>query len=234
MRRQAASLIFLLLLWGLREAVANRESVKTVMAAIAADERFERRKDALLEAISCGADRSKKGSFDAPIQEMLEELNQHPDYVSTSSCSGRVAIFWEPVTETGKGVEEGEGLEEPEDQKEQKKRCKGGQWLLCKHAHVTIEDVQQALALRPAEKGTAYFKHEPFILHVQCKSLEAATRLMEAARDAGFRESGISVGRKHVIVGVRTSALRMEAPILVDGELVVSGEYLAILAGIAN
>ena len=37
-----------------------------------------------------------------------------------------------------------------------------------------------------------------------------------------------------MIVGVRTSALRMEAPILVDGELVVSGEYLAILAGIAN
>jgi hypothetical protein len=43
--------------------------------------------DALLEALGCGSDRSKKGSFDAPINDMLSHLNMHPDYMSTSSCS---------------------------------------------------------------------------------------------------------------------------------------------------
>ena len=28
-------------------------------------------------------------------QDMLDHLNSHGDYVSTSSCSGRVAVFWE-------------------------------------------------------------------------------------------------------------------------------------------
>eukprot|EP00960_Hanusia_phi_P050809 760443-Hanusia_phi.AAC.2 len=225
MRWGFESLIALLVL-GLRLGEASRGAGMAGMAGMAESERFERRKDALLEAISCGADRSKKGSFDAPIQEMLEELNQHPDYVSTSSCSGRIAIFWEPSSGCGP-------QEESQGDKEGKK-TKGGQWLLCKHAHVTANEVLEAVALRPAAKGSAYFKHEPFILHVQCKSLDAATRLMEAAREAGFRESGVSLGRKHVIVGIRTSALRIEAPIIVDGELVVSSEYLGRLAEIAN
>ncbi|KAJ1480575.1 hypothetical protein T484DRAFT_1810263 [Baffinella frigidus] len=52
---------------------------------VAVGERFgQRKKEALLEALSCGADKSKKGSFDAPIQDMLDHLNLHSDYVSTS------------------------------------------------------------------------------------------------------------------------------------------------------
>lgn len=55
----------------------------------------------MLDAISCGADRSKKGSFDAPIADMLCHLNGSPDFVSTSSCSGRVALFWESTVSEG-------------------------------------------------------------------------------------------------------------------------------------
>lgn len=42
--------------------------------------------------------------------------------------------------------------------------------------------------------GIVFFKHEPFVLHVQCRSVEAACQLMEVARTAGYRESGISIG----------------------------------------
>lgn len=40
-----------------------------------------------------GKDRSKKGSLDAPIVELVGLINGHPDYVTTSSCSGRIALF---------------------------------------------------------------------------------------------------------------------------------------------
>lgn len=57
---------------------------------------------------------------------------------------------------------------------------------------------------------------------------------MEVARNGGFRESGISVGKKHVMVAVRTSSLKIEAPVLEDGNLMVSSEYLAVLVRLAN
>lgn len=41
---------------------------------------------------SCG-DRSPKHSVDKKCLSLLELLNTHPDYVTTSSCSGRIAFF---------------------------------------------------------------------------------------------------------------------------------------------
>jgi tRNA wybutosine-synthesizing protein 3 len=38
-------------------------------------------------------DKSKKGSVDAPIVDLVEYLNKTHDYCTTSSCSGRFAIF---------------------------------------------------------------------------------------------------------------------------------------------
>ena len=202
--------------------------------------RFETRKTQKMEAISCGSDKSKKGSFDAPIEDMLDHLNLHGEYVSTSSCSGRVAIFWEnTATDTGvwtpanAAVAPGEAAPEG-DTRRNKKGGLGGQWLLCRHGAVTAEDVLDALARAPKSPGIATFKHEPFILHVECRSLDAATRLMEVARNGGFRESGISIGKKHVMVGVRTSALKMEAPVLEDGQLLVDADYIKVLVRLAN
>ncbi|KAJ1967883.1 hypothetical protein H4R34_006341, partial [Dimargaris verticillata] len=37
-------------------------------------------------------DKSPKGGVDVPVQPLLQLLNSHPDYVTTSSCSGRVAV----------------------------------------------------------------------------------------------------------------------------------------------
>ena len=200
--------------------------------------RFEQRKTQKMEAISCGADKSKKGSFDAPIEDMLEHLNLHGDYVSTSSCSGRVAIFWENtahvLSPSDPVVASGENSSADGDSRRHKKGGTGGQWLLCEHGPVTVEDVLEALARAPKAPGVATFKHEPFILHVECRSLDAAARLMEVARNGGFRESGISIGKKHVMVGVRTSSLKIEAPVLEDGCLLVNQRYLGVLVRLAN
>jgi tRNA(Phe) wybutosine-synthesizing methylase Tyw3 len=34
------------------------------------------------------------------------------------------------------------------------------------------------------------FRFEPFILHVECRSMAAAQRVLQVARQAGYRESG--------------------------------------------
>ena len=38
-------------------------------------------------------DKSKKGSVDEPVVELVEYINQTADFCTTSSCSGRFSIF---------------------------------------------------------------------------------------------------------------------------------------------
>lgn len=37
-------------------------------------------------------DHSKKGSIDVPICGLIEKINRHCDFVTTSSCSGRIIV----------------------------------------------------------------------------------------------------------------------------------------------
>ncbi|CAD7955627.1 unnamed protein product [Amoebophrya sp. A120] len=65
---------------------------------------FDERKAKTLLAI----DKSPKGSFDAPILDLLSYINSLPNYCTTSSCSGRIAVFQhnrkEPTRSGGKSV----------------------------------------------------------------------------------------------------------------------------------
>ncbi|KAH0513102.1 tRNA wybutosine-synthesizing protein 3-like protein [Microtus ochrogaster] len=44
--------------------------------------------------------------------------------------------------------------------------------------------------------SSAVLKFEPFILHVQCRTLQDAQTLHSVAIDSGFRNSGITVGKR--------------------------------------
>ncbi len=55
---------------------------------------FDQRKRRILEGLqSVEPDLSPKGRPDDEILELLELINSHKDYVSTSSCSGRAVVF---------------------------------------------------------------------------------------------------------------------------------------------
>jgi tRNA(Phe) wybutosine-synthesizing methylase Tyw3 len=72
------------------------------------------------------------------------------------------------------------------------------------------------------------FRFEPFLLHAEVENMEAATRLLYAARLAGFRESGAIQGSStstRLMVGVRCS-LRLEVPIADQGQMLVSDDYI--------
>ena len=76
------------------------------------NQQFRNRKLAALE----GLDYSKKGSIDDKILTLVNAINSHEGYATTSSCSGRIII----ITQTG-GVQA---------TTVQKKHC---EWLFITH-----------------------------------------------------------------------------------------------------
>ena len=80
---------------------------------------------------------------------------------------------------------------------------------------------------------TLVLRFEPFILSVEASTLEEGARLVAAARDAGYRESGITASDKRFILAVRCS-IRMEVPVVSCGERLVTDDALRRLVSIAN
>ncbi|KAK3941931.1 methyltransferase TYW3-domain-containing protein [Diplogelasinospora grovesii] len=62
-------------------------------------ENFARKKRKILDQLSVPeseySDASPKGSVDAGIRELIDEINAHAGFVTTSSCAGRVSVFLE-------------------------------------------------------------------------------------------------------------------------------------------
>ncbi|CAI7903503.1 unnamed protein product [Closterium sp. NIES-54] len=62
-----------------------------------ADEGLDARKAAVLAALaSVERDKSLKGGLDAPIADLVAEINGHNDLFTTSSCSGRISLLLKP------------------------------------------------------------------------------------------------------------------------------------------
>jgi len=76
-------------------------------------------------------------------------------------------------------------------------------------------------------------RFEPFILACECGSLEIAKDLVRIGRQAGFRESGIVLGKDRINVTVRSSA-RLEIPICHDSTLLVPKTYLEFVHQIST
>eukprot|EP00913_Durusdinium_trenchii_P022544 g21176.t1 len=147
---------------------------------------FLQRKRQILASL----DRSPKGSLDAPIVDFLSWLNEQEGVVTTSSCSGRIAIFHgRPALRTA-------GRPWASDT---------GAWkALPKGFGSRLEGQSDAT-------GTlTTLLLEPFVLHAECVDATLGQTMLSAAREAGFRESGLSLGRKRVMVQIRTLAPRTE------------------------
>nr|XP_043622298.1 tRNA wybutosine-synthesizing protein 2/3/4 [Erigeron canadensis] len=186
---------------------------------------FEKRKKASLATMtSPEPDRSPKGDIDAPIIPLLNTINSHPSYFTTSSCSGRISILSTPITTATTTV---------------KKKAKGGTWVFITHDPADPKSVQNLIfptGSTQSEKNqeNLVFRFEPLIIAVECKDVLSAQKLVSLAISCGFRESGITnVNCKRVIVAIRCS-IRLEVPLGCTGKIMVSKEYLGYLVGIAN
>ncbi len=145
-------------------------------------------------------DKSKKGDIDTRVIPLLNALNQLPEYYTTSSCSGRTYLW----TGTGK-----------KNQTE---------WIKVSHDLIDENFLQNL----PAKKGVIWLRVEPFILHVACKDIETANRLLEKSRQI-YKKSCILSASNKIIIEIRGSEL-IEMPLFVDGKSLFQGEYSWLVA----
>ncbi|XP_033095481.1 tRNA wybutosine-synthesizing protein 3 homolog [Anneissia japonica] len=154
-------------------------------------------------------DLSKKGSIDDAIVPLVDKINSSSSYFTTSSCSGRICVFQEK-----NGV--------------QKKGC---EWLYVTHSYGSNQELESCMS---KITGDAFFKFEPFILHVQCSAIQNARVMHEAAIASGFRNSGISIGKRGKIMLAIRSTHGLEVPLSKEGRLLINTEYLHHITELAN
>lgn len=137
------------------------------------------------------ADKSKKGSIDRKIQSLVNAINKKKDYFTTSSCSGRIVLF-----DSGKG------------------KKNEGEWLFVSHDLINADAKKKPfislLKIKKENKQNCWFRFEPAIMHVNCSNLESAQKLLDLARNSGFKLSGI-ISAKKATVEIRSSE-RIDVP----------------------
>ncbi|XP_061746308.1 tRNA wybutosine-synthesizing protein 3 homolog isoform X3 [Nerophis ophidion] len=104
-------------------------------------------------------------------------------------------------------------------------------WLLVAHTTCTSDEVMSALT---RSCGNAVLKFEPFVMHVQCRSLEDAQLLLSAALQSGFKNSGLTASKTGKIITAVRCTHGLEVPLSDRGRLLVSQEYIHFLTQTAN
>lgn len=147
-------------------------------------------------------DKSQKGAVDSDIQELVDLINSKDEYYTTSSCSGRIVVL--EVSESGRKDE--------------------AKWLLVKHEPVTLDEVKNSLK----SKEDAWLKEEGMILHVCCKTIEDAEKLVNLAKNNGFKRTGmITVNKRYVVEIISTE--NVSTILAKKGKIIVDDEYLSAL-----
>jgi tRNA wybutosine-synthesizing protein 3 len=154
-------------------------------------------------------DKSTAGKIDEAIKPLCDLINSSPNYFTTSSCAGRIVV-----------------MSEPEDHKKNE-----AEWLFISHKTVDFNTVKARLD--PLPQQPIWLREEGMILHVACKTHEDAFKLIEAAQKAGLKRSGVISAAKKIIVEIFDTE-RLELPMAVKGQFIVTEEYLTFVLGVAN
>ncbi len=154
-------------------------------ASTCSSEQWRQLRSRLVSRLSSEASR---GLVDPDILPVLEALNSVPCIVTSSSCSGRIAVFSAPS---------------PGDKR------RGG--IVAKwHRRVTVKELREATRL--ASGRFAWVSAQPVILAFHSCSLAAAQALVEAAEAAGFKYAGYRF--THVsYYGIIKGAERVDLPL---------------------
>jgi tRNA wybutosine-synthesizing protein 3 len=175
------------------------------------DKDFETKKRRCLDKLY-KPDKSRKGDVDELIVPLIETINSFDEYYTTSSCSGRIYLLTEA------------------DAKPDVK------WIYVSHNIIKSSVIIEILSennLKAFPDKRIWLRQEGLILHVACKSLDAANKILNVARDSGLRRSGIIADSKSIIVEI-CSTEKLDVPVAYMGKALVNEEYLVMLTDIAN
>ena len=154
-------------------------------------------------------DARRSGDVDAGMLPLIDYVNSLPGYYTTSTCTGRTSLFYDPGGKLDSG------------------------WVGKWHREVSAEEVGKALSEIPSG-GRIWFMHEPTIMHIVCRDLPGACALVELARNNGYKKAGIlSYNADRVLVEI-CGTERIDCPVAECGRAFVDGAYIEYLTGIAN
>ncbi|RLG12715.1 hypothetical protein DRN73_01555 [Candidatus Pacearchaeota archaeon] len=168
-------------------------------------------------------DKSSIGKWDEKIESLCNQINSLENYYTTSSCSGRIIIMKDKEKKSP-GLFEfvSHNLLDFERLKKEIKKIKSDSKFKQKKDNSFIE---QNLNFK--------FKSEPPILHVACKTLEDAEKILKKVQLAGWKRSGIISLGKNIIVEL-LSTEKLEFPLIKNKKLLVNDEFLEIVLKKAN
>ncbi|MCR4327844.1 MAG: tRNA wybutosine-synthesizing 3 family protein [Nanoarchaeota archaeon] len=170
---------------------------------MAEDNFIQRKKDVLSKK-----DKSFAQEWDEKIKGLCEKINQNENYYTTSSCSGRTLLMIDQV-------KKGAGL-----------------FIWVNHNKTDLFQLKKVLSSFEGDE-LVKFKCEPPIIHVICKTLKDAEKLLEKGQKSGFKNSGvISLGRNIVVELHGTE--KLEFPIFKNGEFLVDTPFLEIVTKKSN
>jgi tRNA wybutosine-synthesizing protein 3 len=167
-------------------------------------DRFSKQKKHALNKLNISI---RMNDADAGIIPLLEAINALEDYYTTSSCAGRIQLFHDLGSKADNHS------------------------IACWHRRVKPSETLDAF--RTAE-GTVYFKCEPPIIHVAARDIEAARKLLVAARECGFKHSGIQSIKPGRIIVELASTETLDAPLSEGNRKMAADAYLKYLTALAN
>ena len=150
---------------------------------------------------------------DQPIYYLLDYINSLEYFFTTSSCAGRIILL--KVPESGKKFE--------------------AKFLFKSHYPVNFYYIwNKLLEVYKLYDEKIYFKQEPFILHVSAINLDRGYELLELARKAGFKHSGIFLISKDRVMIEIVGNEKIETIVSKNRKLIVNKEYFMELVNEAN
>ena len=209
-------------------------------------DRFEAFKTSVMD--SC-TDHSPKGSMDVAVVGLCAKINGLSNYVTLSSCSGRMSVWCEQIPSTVGSAN-------------WRSKGKAGGWLQVSHSEVLVAGLYNECELyetlfpglkvqRSSDDESdlnletlVSVKFEPLILHIGCRTLDAAQKMLKTVLEAGCRNSGLVPSthsrwvcqvRTSVKVDVPVGSLRLCEDTKTDVvDLVVNRAYLKNLLRLVN
>ncbi|MGV8152154.1 MAG: tRNA-wybutosine modification methyltransferase TYW3 [Candidatus Nanoarchaeia archaeon] len=156
-----------------------------------------------------GKDRSSIGSWDPKIKRLCEKINKSKRYYTTSSCAGRVVLI-KLLDKKAKDV-----------------------FLFRTHDKISFEELKKALKeAGESYKGDVEFQQTTCILHVACLNFDDAQEIVNKAKLAGWKRSGIMGGKRNMVELHSTESISF--PIIENGKLLVDDNFLKLIVKEAN
>ena len=151
-------------------------------------------------------DKSKKGNIDIKIKRLIDKINSLEDFFTTSSCAGRILLLTIPKSNKKNEV----------------------QYIFNSHKKIRYKEIKNIIS-KKLPKNDVWFKVEPVILHIASKNVNSAKKILNTARNIGFRRSGIiSLGKNRVTMEF-VSTEKIETIVSKNGKLVIDEDYFKIL-----